>query len=81
MDKNKSTDFEIRAYSKKELALCYFPDLDPKLGVKYEKYGHLSDCFDYFMCKFLDEPWGRFQSKTSGIATTVGPIYGTFSEY
>ena len=34
MDKNKSTDFEIRAYSKKELALCYFPDLDPKLGVK-----------------------------------------------
>lgn len=55
--------------------------VDPKLGVKYEKYGHLSDCFDYFMCKFLDEPWGRFQSKTSGIATTVGPIYGTFSEY
>ena len=34
MDKNKSTDFEIRAYSKKELALCYFPDLDPRLAVK-----------------------------------------------
>ena len=34
MDKNKSTDFEIRAYSKKELALCYFPDLDAKSAGK-----------------------------------------------
>ncbi len=34
MDKNKSTDFEIRAYSKKELALCYFPDLDTKSAGK-----------------------------------------------
>lgn len=34
MDKNKSIDFEIRAYSKKELALCYFPDLDPKSAGK-----------------------------------------------
>ncbi len=54
---------------------------DPKLGVKYEKYGHLSDCFDYFMCKFLSESWGNFQSKSSGVTTTVGPIYGAFSEY
>ena len=54
---------------------------DPKLGVKYEKYGHLSDCFDYFLCMFLNESWNRYQSKSSGIATTVGPIYGSFLEY
>lgn len=54
---------------------------DPKLGVKYEKYGHLSDCFDYFMCLFLNESWNHYQSKNSGIATTIGPIYGVFSEY
>lgn len=52
---------------------------DPKLGVKYEKYGHLSDCFDYFLCLFLSESWGRFQSKNSGITTTVTPIYNNFS--
>lgn len=51
---------------------------DPKLGVKYEKYGHLSDCFDYFLCLFINESWGRFQSKSSRIETTVTPIYGTF---
>ena len=52
---------------------------DPKLGVKYEKYGHLSDCFDYFLCLFVSESWGRFQSKNSGITTTVTPIYNNFS--
>ena len=51
----------------------------PKFGVKYEKYGHLSDCFDYFLCLFLSESWGRFQSKNSGINTTVTPIYNNFS--
>lgn len=51
---------------------------DPKLGVKYEKYGHLSDCFDYFLCLFINESWGKFQSKNSGITTTVTPIYGNF---
>ncbi len=54
---------------------------DPKLGVKYEKYGHLSDCFDYGVCVFLGEAWKRYQAKSSGIATTVGPIYGAFCEY
>ena len=54
---------------------------DPKLGIKYEKYGHLSDCFDYFLCMFLSESWGHYQSKTSGVTTTYGPIYGSFCEY
>lgn len=51
---------------------------DPKLGVKYEKYGHLSDCLDYCLCLFLKEPWSAFQSKDNGITTTITPIYGTF---
>lgn len=54
---------------------------DPKLGVKYEKYGHLSDCFDYFVCMFLGDSWKRYQARNSNIATTVGPIYGAFYEY
>lgn len=54
---------------------------DPKLGVKYEKYGHLSDCFDYFCCLFVDKAWKHFQSKDGpGIATVSGrPVYGTFN--
>lgn len=54
---------------------------DPKLGVKYEKYGHLSDCFDYFVCMFLGDSWKHYQAKNTGVATTVGPIYGAFCEY
>ncbi len=60
---------------------CKAKVTDPKLGVKYEKYGHLSDCFDYFMCMFLNESWGHYQAKSSSIATTTGPIYGAFYEY
>ncbi len=53
---------------------------DPKLGVKYEKYGHLSDTFDYLLVLFLNEPWKKFNSnKGSGIVTFNGtPIYGSF---
>jgi len=51
---------------------------DPKLGVKYEKYGHLSDCLDYCLCGFLNEPWMRFQSKTSIVTTTSHTVYGAF---
>lgn len=53
---------------------------DPKLGVKYEKYGHLSDAFDYAICLLLKKEWGDFQrgGKRGGIATTSNPIYGNF---
>lgn len=51
---------------------------DPKLGIKYEKYGHLSDCFDYLLCLFVNQSWRDFQSKNTGIETTVTPIYGGF---
>lgn len=52
---------------------------DPKMNVKYEKYGHLSDCLDYFLCLFISDAWKHFLSKSSGITTTVTPIYNNFS--
>lgn len=53
---------------------------DPKLGIKYEKYGHFSDCFDMVCCLFINELWKKFNSNgTSGITTFNGtPIYGSF---
>lgn len=53
---------------------------DPKLGVKYEKYGHLSDAFDYAICLLLSKEWADFQrgGKKTGIVTVNTPIYGNF---
>lgn len=52
---------------------------DPKLGVKYEKYGHLSDALDYAICLLLSKEWKKFQRQGgAGIATVNAPIYGTF---
>lgn len=53
---------------------------DPKLGVKYEKYGHFSDTLDYLLVLFLNEPWKKFNAHdSSGITTFSGtPIYGSF---
>lgn len=55
--------------------------MDPKLGVKYEKYGHFSDCFDMVCCMFLSDLWKKFNSQSgSGIVTFNGtPIYGSFN--
>jgi hypothetical protein len=35
---------------------------DAKTGVKYEKYGHLSDCLDYLLCFYLRDSWHRFKN-------------------
>ncbi len=53
---------------------------DPKLGIKYERYGHLSDTLDYLLVLFLNEPWKKFNSNgNNGIVTFNGtPIYGSF---
>lgn len=52
---------------------------DPKLGMKYEKYGHMSDALDYAICLLLSNPWKKFQHiGSSGIATVNAPIYGQF---
>ena len=52
---------------------------DPKSGVKYEKYGHLSDCFDYALCLCINESWNKFRSSRKVLETTATPIYGTFN--
>lgn len=52
---------------------------DPKSGVKYEKYGHLSDCFDYALCLCISDSWTKFRSSKKILETTATPIYGTFS--
>lgn len=54
--------------------------MDAKLGVKYERYGHLSDALDYLLVLFLDSAWKQYNSLgSSGITTFNGtPIYGTF---
>lgn len=52
---------------------------DPKSGVKYEKYGHLSDCLDYALCLCISESWNNFRSSRRALETTATPIYGTFS--
>lgn len=54
--------------------------MDSKLGIKYERYGHLSDTFDYLLVLFLNEPWRKFNANIgSGITTFNGtPIYGSF---
>ena len=41
--------------------------LDVKTGVKYEKYGHLSDCLDYLLCYYLRDTWHRFRSGDSSV--------------
>ena len=52
---------------------------DPKSGVKYEKYGHLSDCLDYALCLCINESWQKFRSSRKVLETTATPIYGTFN--
>lgn len=39
---------------------------DPKTGVKYERYGHLSDCLDYLLCYYLRDSWYKFKSGGDG---------------
>lgn len=54
---------------------------DPKLGVKYERYGHLSDCFDYAICRFLSSDYAKFTTDSGScpkITTYSGSVYGTF---
>ncbi|MGL5689758.1 MAG: phage terminase large subunit [Bacteroidales bacterium] len=54
---------------------------DNKLGVKVEKYGHASDCFDYALCTFLHESWSKYKrgNKEKTSVTTV-PIRTAWQE-
>lgn len=51
---------------------------DPLTKQQYEKYGHLSDCFDYAICLFVKDSWNKFQKKSNSIETTTAPVYGAF---
>ena len=54
---------------------------DVKLKTKYEKYGHLSDCFDYTLCYFLSDDYARFRrsnENTSVVTTVSSDPYVTF---
>ena len=55
---------------------------DPQTGVKYEKYGHLSDCLDYLLCYYLRDSWYKFKSgggsDCSGIVTAAA-VYNGFN--
>ena len=52
---------------------------DPKTKQKYEKYGHLSDCLDYFVCLFIKDSWSKFCKRGSTLTTARMPIYKTFN--
>lgn len=52
--------------------------VDPKSGIKYEKYGHLSDCLDYALVLFLPELWAKFNKKGTEVQTTELPVYTSF---
>lgn len=46
---------------------------DPKTGMKFEKYGHLSDCLDYLLCYYLRDSWYKYKSgdNNSSVVTTA----------
>lgn len=54
---------------------------DPKTGVKYEKYGHLSDCLDYLLCYYLRDSWYKFKSgdNNGSIIATTPAVYDGFN--
>ena len=53
---------------------------DPKTGVKYERYGHLSDCLDYLLCYYLRDSWYKYKGGDSnGYVVSTSVIQEGFS--
>ena len=53
---------------------------DPKTGVKFEKYGHLSDCLDYLLCYYLRDSWNKYKcGDTNGYVVTTALIQEGFN--
>lgn len=50
-------------------------------GTRAEKYGHLSDCFDYALCYYLNTDFNRFINGDAEIVTTsdTDDMYDSFS--
>lgn len=40
---------------------------DPDTGLRYEKYGHFSDNFDYLICTFIQRDWELFSKGRLGV--------------
>ena len=36
---------------------------DKQTGLTYEKYGHCSDTFEYFICEYFKKEYADFQGK------------------
>ena len=54
--------------------------MNPKTGVKEEKYGHLSDILDYVCIYFLNQQWKRFLNGGSNtpITSINSQVYTSF---
>lgn len=51
-------------------------------GESIERYGHLSDCFDYALVYFLGDEYARFRSGEVEMVTTIAPgtkVYDDFN--
>lgn len=54
--------------------------MDAKTGVKFEKYGHLSDCLDYLLCYYLRDSWYKFKcGDDSGRVLTTAKVSEGFN--
>lgn len=70
----KTPDLICRLYKSKQKTT------DPKTGVKYERYGHLSDCLDYLLCYYLRDSWYKFKSgDANGYIVSTSVIQEGFS--
>ena len=53
---------------------------DTKIGVRYEKYGHLSDCLDYLLCYYLRDAWNKYKcGDSNGYVVTTAIVNEGFS--
>ena len=53
---------------------------DTKTGVRYEKYGHLSDCLDYLLCYYLRDAWNKYKcGDSNGYVVTTAIVNEGFS--
>ena len=43
--------------------------LDSSQKVKYEKYGHLNDCFEMALCYFLSDEYKKYKKKQGSVPT------------
>lgn len=56
---------------------------DPITKIKYEKYGHASDCLDYLLCLYLRESFSKYKNcnNNDGMTTIVSAKIPNVFEY